>query len=227
VRLLHVDTGFTAKNLTAVNVVLVDLKDPERRAQATRSIVEAIGRVPGVEVAGAASALPPVTAQRGTRFAVEGQPSDDAADRSSSFTAGAPASFRARGTPLVWGRMFTSRDDAAAPPVVMINRRLAARLFPAGAVGRRIRLVAPDQSDAWREIVGVVADVRYSGLDDPSEAAIYVPFDQSPMLWTYVMAPSPLPPATLTRAIRDAVRAAAPTLDAANIVAVDQLVREA
>ena len=54
-------------------------------------------------------------------------------------------------------------------------------------MGRRLKLIDPDQGDGWRTVVGVVDDVRYSGLNDPSESAIYTPFAQTPFLWTYVM----------------------------------------
>jgi putative ABC transport system permease protein len=82
-------------------------------------------------------------------------------------------------------------------------------------VGRRLKLVSPDQGDGWRTVVGVVDDVRYSGLDDPSESAIYTPFAQTPFLWTYVMVRTQGPPMALAGAIRQAVSGVDPTLEAA------------
>ncbi len=82
-------------------------------------------------------------------------------------------------------------------------------------MGRRLKLVSPDQGDGWRTVVGVVDDVRYSGLDDPSESAIYTPFAQTPFLWTYVMVRTQGPPMALAGAIRQAVSGVDPTLEAA------------
>src|SRR5205085_190038 len=70
-RLLGVDTGFQAENLLTVNLPLVEIKDPQRRAAATREAIARIAQVPGVKLASGGSAMPPITAQRGTRFAVQ------------------------------------------------------------------------------------------------------------------------------------------------------------
>jgi predicted permease len=116
------------------------------------------------------------------------------------------------------GRAFTDTDGAGAPEVVILNQALARRLYGGtGAVGRRLKLVSPDQGDGWRIVVGVVDDVRYSGLDDPGEAAIYTPFAQTPFLWTYVMVRTQGPPMALAGAIRAAVSSVDPALEAAAV----------
>ncbi|MEJ7710034.1 MAG: FtsX-like permease family protein [Pyrinomonadaceae bacterium] len=163
-RLLQVDRGFTAENLLTLNVGLVQYKDPARRAAVARQVIERVGSIPGVLAAGGGTGLPPITPQRGTRFAVQGLPSDNVDERSSYLIAISPDFFRALDTPLIDGRAFDLRDDADAAKVVIINRALARRLFPnESALGRRLQLINPQQSDDWREIVGVVGDVRYSG----------------------------------------------------------------
>ena len=169
----------------------------------------------------------PGTPQRGTRFAVEGLPNDNTDERSGYFIAVSPDFFRALGTPLVDGRPFTTRDAAEGAKVVIINRALARRLFnDEPAVGRRLQLVNPEQSNEWREIVGVVGDVRYSGLDDPGDAAIYTPFAQTPMLWNYLMIRTAAPPEVLVQSVRDAVASVDPKLEAANFQTMNQLVTE-
>ena len=226
-RLLQVERGFTAENLLTLNVGLVQYKDPQRRAAIAREVIERIGGIPGVQASGGGTGLPPITPQRGTNFAVQGLPNNNADERSSYFIAVSPDFFRALGTPLIDGRAFDSRDDADASKVVLINRALARRLFPNGsAVGQRLQLVNPQQSDEWREIVGVVGDVRYSGLDDPGEAAIYTPFAQTPFLWNYLMIRTTVPPESVVQAVRDAVVSVDPKLEAANFQTMDQLVSE-
>jgi putative ABC transport system permease protein len=227
VRLVGVNPGFEVENLLTVNVGFVQFKEPERRAAVQREVVARVARIPGVEAVGGRPVPPPVTPQRGTRFAVEGQPNDNAGERSAYFLAVSPDYFRALGAPLVEGREFAGRDDAAGAKVVVINRSLARRLFPqGGAVGRRLQLVNPEQSGEWREVVGVVGDVRYSGLDDPGEAAIYTPFAQTPFLWNYLMVRTAMPPATVAEAVRRAVAEAEPSLEAANFRTMHELLSE-
>jgi hypothetical protein len=66
----------------------------------------------------------------------------------------------------VRGRTFTARDGPTAPPVVIVNQHMARRFWPDGnPVGRRIRYGGPDSEAPWMTVVGVVADMRRTGLD--------------------------------------------------------------
>jgi putative ABC transport system permease protein len=220
VRLLHVDAGFTADHLLTFNVGMVGPapRTPAQRAALAREIVERVARLPGVEAAGGGTGLPPVTAQRGTGFVAEGVAEAAAEQRRGYFLAVTPDYFRALGARVREGRAFTDGDGGGAPEVVILNRALARRLYgDGGAVGRRLKLVSPDQGDGWRTVVGVVDDVRYSGLDDPGEAAIYTPFAQTPFLWTYVMVRTQGPPMALAAAVRTAVSGVDPSLEAAAV----------
>ncbi len=153
VRLLKVDPGFVAENLLTVNVGFVQFKDPQRRVTVQREIVNRIAQIPGVQVVGGGSGLPPRTPQRGTRFAVQGLPNDNVGQRSSYFIAVSPDFFRALGAPLTEGRAFTDRDDAGGAKVAIISSSLARNVFPnENAVGKRLQLINPEQSNEWREI---------------------------------------------------------------------------
>jgi predicted permease len=220
VLLLHVDAGFTADHLLTFNVAMVGPapRTSAQRAALAREIVSRVSQLPGVEVAGGGTGLPPVTPQRATGFVAEGVAESSANGRRGYFLAVTPDYFRALGTRVREGRAFADIDGAGAPEVVILNRALARRLYgDAGAVGRRLKLIDPDQGDGWRTVVGVVDDVRYSGLDDPSESAIYTPFAQTPFLWTYVMVRTQGPPMALAGAIRAAVSAVDPSLEAAAV----------
>jgi predicted permease len=226
-RLLAVDRGFDARRLTSFSVNMSGLGSTDARAAAASEIVRALAATPGVTSAGAGTALPPETAQRGTRFDVEGRPFTEGEDSSAYFVATTPGYFETLRTRVEEGRTFRDADRAGSLPVAIISRGLAKRLFLGGsAVGRRLRLIYPEQTDAWREIVGVVDNVRYSGLDDPGAAAVYTPFDQTPFLWAYGMVRSDLPAERLGPSIRAAVRGANPALAAARIRPVETLVDE-
>ena len=227
-RLLRVETGFVTEQLLTVNVGYVRYKEPQQRAAVAHAVVERLKALPGVRAVGGSTGLPPITPQRGTRFAVEGLPDDNADERAAYLLAITPDYFRALGTPFHDGRAFSERDAANTPKVVIINRALARRLFPnESAVGKRLQLVNPEQTEEWREVVGVVGDVRYSGLDDPGEAAIYTPFAQTPGLWNYLMLRTDVPPQSIIPAVRQTVAAVDPNLEAANPQTMEQLVARA
>ena len=179
-----------------------------------------------MEAVGGSSGFPIVTAQRGTRFAVDGR-SLTADQDNAFFMAATPDYFRALATPLRQGRAFTARDTAGSDPVIIVNRRFAETIFAGtSALGRRIRLINPDQSGDWRTIVGVVGDLHYQGAAGETEPAIYTPFAQTPFLWAYVMVRTTGDPGALTAAVRQAVPVAVPRSTAANIQPMQVVLRE-
>jgi putative ABC transport system permease protein len=227
VRLLQVDPGFVAENLLTSIVVLVQFKDPQRRAAVQREIIDRISQIPGVQAAGGGTGLPPDNAGRGTRFAVHGMPDENGNARFSYFIAISPDYFRALETPFVEGRTFTERDDAASPKVVIISKTLARNLFPnESAIGKRLQLINPEQSNEWREIVGVAGDVRYSGLNDSNPSTIYTPFAQTPFIWNYLMIRTDGLSETLTQSVRQAVSSVDGTAEAAGFRTMDQLISQ-
>ena len=228
VRLLHVDTGVVPDRLLTFNVQFIQQPTPGARATTAASVIDAIAALPGVESAGGATGLSPVTAQRGTTFEVEGQPDAPVDDRGAYFIAASPAYFHAIGTRPIAGREFTRGDSANAPPVVVISETLARRFFPKGhAIGARLRLVNPEYSGDWRTVVGVVRDVRYQGLDDGPRPVVYTPFAQTPFLWMYVHVRTAGDPMALVGSLRAALRSVDPRLTAANPRPMTALMTEA
>ena len=74
------------------------------------------------------------------------------------------------------GRVFTDRDSDLAPAVVIINDAAARRYWPDGnPIGQRISLGTPA---AWREIVGVVGDIKQLALDSDAEPEAFIPHRQ-------------------------------------------------
>lgn len=225
VRLLQVDPGFVAENLLTANVGLVEFKEPERRVAVQREILQRIAQLPGVQAVGGGTGLPPDIAQRGTRFKAQGLSDDNQSGQFAYFIAISPDYFRALGTQLPAGRAFSERDEAGASEVVIISQTLARSLFPnESAVGKRLQVINPEYPDDWREIVGVAADVRYSGLNDANVPTIYTPFAQTPFIWNYLMIRTSVAPESLTNAIGQAVSAVNPALEAANFRTMEQLV---
>ena len=208
------DPGFVANGLTSFNVQFVSKPDGPARALAAERVREHVANIPGVSHVGAATGFPPVTAQRGTRFEIEGRTLTP--DESSSlFIAVTPDFFRTMGTPVRRGRAVERSDVAGSPAVVLINETLANALFPSqDPIGKRLRLINPEHSNDWRTIVGVVGDIKYQGLDSDSVATVYTPFAQTPFQWLYFMVRGG---ERQLAAIRQAVAAADPALTAANV----------
>ena len=227
-RRLSVEKGFDPAGVTTFNLNLFDLEGEEARARATADVVANLKSLPGVAAVGAGSALPPQTAQRGTQFEIEGRTFAESEERFAYFVAATPGLFATLRTRVVEGREFTDADRADAPKVALVSRSLARRLFPGGsALGRRLRILNPDAGADWREIVGVVENVRYSGLEDSGESSIYTPFAQTPFLWSYVFVRSAspeTPSAALAASITEAVRRVHPALLAADVGPMERLV---
>jgi putative ABC transport system permease protein len=227
IQLLRVDAGIVTENLLTANVGLVQFKDPQQRAAIQRQTIERIAAIPGVQAVGAGTGLPPANPQRVVRFAIQGLPNDNVDERSAYFIAASPDLFRALGARLVAGRAFTVRDDHDAAKVVILNRTLAEQLFPGeSALGKRLQLINPEQSNEWREIVGVVGDVRYGGLNESDVPTVYTPFAQTPFIWNYLVIRSSVAPESLTQSIRQTMSAIDPSLEAADFRTMDQLISE-
>ena len=101
--------------------------------------------------------------------------------------------FAAMGVPLRQGRLLGARGPGGAPLVAVVNEAFARRFVPGGSpLGKRITFGDGTEDAVYREIVGVVADVRHQGLTVDPAPEIYVPFVQVPAdLWS-VFATIPL-----------------------------------
>ena len=100
-----------------------------------------------------------------------------------SFGAVTPGFFEALGTPLREGRGFAAADERVETPDVVVSESTARFLYPdADAVGRGPRF-AIERMGIAREttVLGVVADMKYAGLDGARAASIHVPWRHRPM----------------------------------------------
>lgn len=120
-----------------------------------------------------------------------------------------PNYFRTVGTPLLLGRAFTPDDNAASPKVAVVNQAFAKRLFGIeNAVGTRF----PTAPGKEVEIVGVVADGKYSAMTEDSAPAVFFPILQSPNSDIVLLIHSHRPSAQLAPEIRQAIASVDPGL---------------
>ena len=174
-----VEPGFMApETLQTFRIAVPPQLVPD--AQATwrlqENIVDAIEAIPGVESAGFTNALPMedvVTNWNGIE--VEGRDSDIGALALRIYNGMSPGYLQTMGIRLAAGRELTFEDVAGLRPVTLVSESLARELWqtPEAALGHRIR--GPGPPGPWREIIGVVADVRTNGLDAAPPATVYWP----------------------------------------------------
>ncbi|MEZ5320422.1 MAG: FtsX-like permease family protein, partial [Vicinamibacterales bacterium] len=226
VRLTRVSPGFDATDVLTLRLSL-----PETRYRSAQAVADFYGRVtatlqalPRVADAAAITSLPLGGWLYGATFSVEGEPVDPARPPAAHVQHATPGYFGTLGIPLAAGRAFTTRDDARAPLVAVINETFARRFIPAGdAVGRVVRMdefnLQGEDDARWR-IVGVIRDVKTYGLDDAELATpeIYIPVAQSPTPSLFVTVRSDGSPATaLVPDVRAAIRTLDPELPIADL----------
>jgi predicted permease len=177
VRLNNEDLGFEPKNLLTMEIALPPSKYKDGQSQVAffQQAVDSLKSTPGVQAVGAISDLP-LLGGNSTIFQIEGRPIAQAKPLTEFRLINADY-FRAMQIPLLRGRFFTDTENKTAPGVVIINETLARRYFPGEDVlGKRLGLSDPVD---WREIVGVVRDVRDYGPDTEPNPQCYVPMAQN------------------------------------------------
>jgi putative ABC transport system permease protein len=161
----------------AVQLPLRDYATPAAHARFFDRFTERLRALPGVNAVAHASVVPTAVFSR-TSFGMEGAPPGGV----QPFVLSAVVSddyFRTLRIPVRQGRTFDARDDADAPPAVVISESMARRYWSGGdALGARIRLGR--RADASPvEIVGIVADVRNDRARSDAEPMLYRPMRQN------------------------------------------------
>ena len=190
-RLMAVDPGFSPVNVVAAQVFAWARNGaPDRTRTFFATTLERIRAIPGVEAAGAVSAMPFMIANIDVRspITIAGRdPGRDADRRITYLTVATPGYFEAMTIPLREGRLIAASDTQHAQPVAVITDALRRREWPSESpVGRRIR-VRWEGKPLEVEVVGVVGQIRHDGLDRPARPEVFVPLAQVPFAsMTYV-----------------------------------------
>ncbi len=181
-RLQATNPGFQPDHLLTVQLSLPKKRygSPEALARFAEQATERLAELPGVADVSAASINPLTQWRANIAFTIEGRADIDREKApSANYRAIAPGYFRTLRIPLLAGRDVDAHDGAASTPVALISQTLARRHFPdASPIGRRLEI----DDRPWRtvEIVGVVGDVKHTGLDAEPTADVYVPYAQTP-----------------------------------------------
>lgn len=224
---LSVDPGFRTEGLIAMDLSVAASDDPaarERLVPFYATVLERLQAVPGVKEVAVASGVPMDGGRPDGLFALitpEEAPKtmDDLKGLfqqkerlgTADFCAVSPAYFRALGIRLARGRTFEESDGLAAPHVALITESLARSRWPGeDPIGRTIEFGNMDGYLPLLTIVGVVADTREYGPEQPARPTVYVNLLQRPRFWATVVIRSDGEPGTTIAAARGVLRQVAP-----------------
>lgn len=184
-RLNRQDLGFELERMLAVNMALnIDLSEPMQTERKMRNFskdaLTAIRGIPEVSQAAIRTGVPLLEQSALTAaypFEIEGWSSTEpGVGTSAIINMVSEDYFAMMSIPLLQGRAFLPTDDAESAPVAIVNQSFAERFFPDGNVlGKGIKLSGFDE---WRPIVGVVADVRSTSIDEVEGPVVYYSYWQ-------------------------------------------------
>jgi putative ABC transport system permease protein len=180
-RLQQVDPGFNPRNALMASVSLSRTKyaNSEQRAAFHKAVTEKLSSAPGVTAAGVTQTLP-MWGDYLLGFHVQGRPpANPGEETGADYCAVTPGYFDAMGIRLVRGRLFTEQDREGAPRVALVSEQFARMHFPGeDPIGQSIHIT--NGPTAYREIVGIVGDVKQLGLAQETRAQMYEPLYQQP-----------------------------------------------
>jgi macrolide transport system ATP-binding/permease protein len=187
-RLLHVDVGLDASHLATLQMAIPQnaYVKPEQKVALFHEVIRRLSALPGVESVGITSDLPVQCNCDTDWIRIIGKPfhgeHNEVDER--DITPGYFSTLKAR---LVRGRFFTDDDDTSKSQKIVINEALAQKYFPGeDPIGKKIANGDLDPK-SFREIIGVVSNVREGGLDDDLWPAEYQAMYYGPDNFIYVV----------------------------------------
>ena len=212
-RLSRVDPGFDPRGIvvTKVTVPSTSYQNSGARARFWSAVRDNVRQIAGVEEIALSTALPPNDdGNNNDNFDLVDTPVPPGGAQPTVTWPGVTADFfAALRVPLVEGRLFMPNDTGAVP-VAVVTRAWAKRYFPGrSAVGREM-IQGGCTACPHTVIVGVVGDMTFDGLGTPREA-VFGPLTEGWPGELYMFVRTTAPPGSITRAMRDAVRAADPS----------------
>jgi putative ABC transport system permease protein len=227
-RLRNVNPGFESQNLLTFVVGIPEVKYPsEKQDQFYRDLVARLQSLPGVRSASSIIPLPLTGDMFRISFETEGRPLAKGDLPSADFFSVSDDYFKTIGVPILKGREFNQRDNLTAPGVVIVNQEFARKYFPGeDPVGKRIKpgISSTKAKPDWREIVGVVADVRNRNLSSELRPGYFVPQAQVPFNQMSMVIRTTNDPHTLMTAVQNEVHAMDKEVPVFNIKTMDEYI---
>jgi putative ABC transport system permease protein len=176
--LRHVDPGFSGgENLETMRIDIPQsqVKDPERAVHVEEEILRKIAAIGGVSAVAMTNEIPLEGGSNDPIYSEDQAPSEGgAAPAVRRFKFISPGYVTTMGSRLIAGRDLTWSELYRARPVALVSENMARELWrdPRAAIGKRIRATLKDE---WREVIGVVADLRDDGIEQTAPTIVYWP----------------------------------------------------
>ncbi len=229
VRLLSVDLGVSTDHVLTASLNLGFGERPPDAQTIARidRVIDDVQRLPGVRAVGVGTSVPPSV----SRMMVTLRRAGEAVDYQAAAVPATPGYFSALQMRLITGRLFTDTDDDRHPPVMIMSESTARRFFGSGdPIGRTMTL--PLLRDGVRSsiemtLVGVTANVTYSGIALPPDDVVYRPFAQQPWVAPFLVVRTAGDPAAFTPTLRRAIAAADKDAVVSSVLTLDQRIADA
>ena len=180
--LRRTDEGFNPDHLLTFLFETPDARYKETRPEFYREYFSRVRALPGVQAAAGVMIMPMTTDDADLTFEDPEHPAPEGQRASANVTLITPDYFKTMQIPLLQGRDLSDRDNMTSPQVMIVDQAFAQKFFPGeNVVGKRIRPGASDgrgREAAWREIVGVVGNVRLSATQREMRPEMYLPSAQ-------------------------------------------------
>jgi putative ABC transport system permease protein len=189
-RLRSTNPGFNSANVMTMYLQLPKTRYGEipKQTQFRRELLTRLNVLAGVQAA-MVTDIPLGGNYVGHRFVIDGRPPVAVGGEPEVQTLSVMGDyFPVMQIPLRAGREFTPGDREGQPLVAMVNEEMVRAFLPhEDPIGVRISWAGYTDGPRWMTVIGVVGDVKHSGLNQPTDPAVYTPFSQSDEAWRRFM----------------------------------------
>src|SRR5882724_2577673 len=230
--LRNLQPGFRADHLLTMKVALSEVKYPDRdrRAVFFDEVIRRVRELPGVQSAAVAGNLPLTYNGDSMNISVEGVPDPPPDQRSDViFRAIGPGYVGTMGIPIIRGRDFTDQDKADSKDVVVISENTAQHFWPGqDPIGRRLKPGSSTSNRPWREVIGIVKDVRQNDFIAAPKMQMYFTYRQlKDLAPNALVVRTSIEPLSLAASVRDAIWSVDKDQTVADIDTMDHIVAQA
>jgi putative ABC transport system permease protein len=207
VSVLTVDPGFRPDNLLTLQITVPPrYGTAEHRRAFYASLFGRLESLPGVTETGGTTRLPLGSTNVSTKIVIEGRSVAPADLPEVEFRRAIHNYFRAMGIRVLRGRSFALTDGPTAPPVVVINETMARQIFRGeDPIGKRVQFGTA--GGEWSTIIGIIGDVKHSGLEAPPAPEVYIYYLQNPPVNPFIVLRTAYDPSRLIPEVRAALHA--------------------
>ncbi|MFL6333873.1 MAG: ABC transporter permease [Pyrinomonadaceae bacterium] len=225
--LLRTSPGFNPQNLLTMEYRLPRNRYAKGEQQWAfhREVVERVSHLPGVESAAVVRGLPFSGNGGALTYLVPGQPAPPPGQEQKALENAIDPNYLATvGLPLIRGRNFTYADGPETPPVLLVNRNLAEKLWPgADPLGRQLEL---PEAKMTGSVVGVVGDAKQYDLAEQQRPQLYTAYAQNPHIFGTLVVRARVEPMSLAETVKKAVWSVDPEQPVWKVRTVEHLIEQ-